>query len=98
METSDVQSFEKLINYLWKLEVDVSVYFDGASNIVGKISHVGTDFFELEIRIPGGRRKAICPFWSVQYLSADYERDPNKVIQGNTKMTGDRIEPRTIFK
>jgi hypothetical protein len=74
MGISEVENFERYLKSIQNLDIDVEVYFDGSNKIIGKISRVASDFFELYIRVPGGTRKALCPFWSVQYVLADYER------------------------
>ena len=38
-------------------------------SVMGKISYVGRDFVELQLPIPGSDRKAICPYYSILYLS-----------------------------
>ena len=73
MENVQVRDFEKTLRHIKELGGTVDLYFDGGVTITGPISYVGSDFVELEIRIPGGNRKAACPFWSIQYLQAAYE-------------------------
>ena len=73
MGVSDVQNLERFLSRIQTLGVDVEVYLVGRTSISGKISYVGSDFAELEVPEPGGNRKAICPFCSIQYLSAAYE-------------------------
>lgn len=73
MGNSQVRDFEKTLRYIKKLECVVDVYFDGGINVRGEISYVGGDFIELETRVPGGKRKLVCPFWSIQYVLTDYE-------------------------
>ena len=73
MGNSQDRDFEKTLRYIKKLESIVDVYFDGGITVRGAISYVGSDFVELETRVPGGKRKLACPFWSIQYVSADYE-------------------------
>ena len=79
MGTSEAQSFERLIKHIEELGIDLEVHFDNGNTLLGKVSYVGSDFFELEIVAPGVRRKAVCPFWSVQYLMAEYE-NPKQVL------------------
>ena len=73
MGNSQVRDFEKTLRHIKELGSIVDIYFGGGVTITGQISYVGSDFVELEIRIPGGNRKAACPFWSIQYLQAIYE-------------------------
>ena len=73
MGSSGVTNLEEILRYIEKQEVDVEIYFQGGLNLVGKISLVGSDFVEIEVRILGGKQRTICPFSSIAYLSAEYE-------------------------
>jgi len=73
MGVSEAQSLEGFLRYIQILGVEVEVRFDEGDSISGKISYVGTDFVQLELPIPGSNRKAICPFYSIRYLSAGFE-------------------------
>ena len=73
MGSSGVTNLEEILRHIQKQGVDVEVYFQGGLNLIGKISLVGSDFVEIEVRILGGTRKTICPFASIAHLSAEYE-------------------------
>lgn len=73
MAIPEIQNLESLLRRIQALGVDVEIYFDEETNITGRVSYVGSDFVELDLRIPGSDRKAICPFHSIRYLAASYE-------------------------
>ena len=73
MAIPEIQNLESLLRRIQALGVNLEIYFDEGTEIAGKISYVGSDFVELDLRIPGSDRKAICPFYSIRYLAASYE-------------------------
>lgn len=69
MGISEVQNLERYLRSIETVGTEVEVHFDGSAYIVGKISYIGSDFVELEMHVPGGSKKAVCPFYSITYLS-----------------------------
>ena len=87
MGNSRTRDFGETLRYIEKLGVNVDINFDGGTSMTGKILYVGSDFLELKIPVPGSDRRAVCPFWSIRYLSAEYQAPEAKNNQDEGTVT-----------